>query len=389
MNAITNSGETALSFAHWVRDVLTLMRTGPSGRIALFESSVPEPSDLLAELISDTFRDGMPDTYKSVFMRSHPDLVSRLSSRYEVPEESVLCTTGATSTLSLLYAALLQAGDHILVEAPGFDIFTNLAKPFGVDVDFCQRQAPGFTLSVDEVLAALKPETRLVVLTNLHNPSGACTSEAVLAELASALERQGVILVLDEVYRDYKEDLGAGLDPDLHPNLIRIGSFTKMFGLSSIRCGWMFTGPRLMQGLRDFSEKTDFSVSRVSHGIAAEVLAKAEVFDGWRTRHMAQARPVAERHFAAMQADGLISMRVPLNGCTCFPQVVGVKDTLALSRWLLETCGLVVVPGECFAAPGHLRIGYGLAPDRLEEGLGRLADGLRAYRKDKLTSQPL
>lgn len=380
MDASNGSDENVLSFAHWVRDMLTLMRSGAPGMVPLFESSVPEPVDMLGDVIRNAFRDGFPDSYKSVFMRNNPDVSEHLAARYGVPEESILCTTGATTAVSMIYTALLSPGDHILVEAPGFDIFANMARDVGVEADFFRREAPGFGISVDGVLEALRPDTRMVVLTNLHNPSGAYVSDETLAALARALEERGVLMLLDEVYRDYLGSAGPGLDPRQHENVLRVSSLTKIFGLSTLRCGWIIAGQRILRRMRDYSERADFNVSRLSHCVAAEVLARAEMFDAWRNDMMATARPIAAAALEDMAGQGLIQTGVPLLGCTCFPQLTGVEDTRGLSQWLSAKHGVVVVPGECFGAPGYLRIGYGLPPARLTEGLSRLSRGLAEYR---------
>ncbi|MFN3607752.1 MAG: pyridoxal phosphate-dependent aminotransferase [Hyphomonas sp.] len=360
--------------------MLTFMRSGAPGTIPLFESSVPEPVDMLGDIIRTSFREGFPDTYKSVFMRNNPDVGELLAARYRVPEESILCTTGATSAVSMVYTALLSPGDRILVEAPGFDIFANMARDVGIEADFFRREAPGFGISVEGVLAALHADTRMVVLTNLHNPSGAYVSEETLGTLARALAERGVLLMLDEVYRDYFADAGPGLHPAEYDNVLRLSSLTKIFGLSTLRCGWIIAGRRLLRRLRDYSERADFNVSRLSHCVSAEVLAKADMFDRWRDDMMSVSRPIAAAALSEMVSDGLMQPGTLLQGCTCFPQLVGVEDTRSLSQWLSANHGVVVVPGECFGAPGYLRIGYGLPPERLGEGLGRLARGLAEYR---------
>jgi len=380
VDAYDHPDKPILSFAHWVRDMLALMRSSAPGMIALFESSVPEPTEMLGDIIRETFREGYPQTYQSVFMRNNPDLGEHLAARYGVAQQSILCTTGATTAISLIYGALLSPGDRILVEAPGFDIFTNMARDVGVLVDFYRREAPEFGISVDSVLEALRPDTRLVVLTNLHNPSGAYVSDVVLAALAEALAARGVLLILDEVYRDYHGSAGLGLDPGKHDNVMRISSLTKIFGLSTLRCGWIIAGRQVLGRLRDYSDRTDFSVSKLSHSLAAEVLARAGAFDQWRNDQMSAARPVIEAALEEMAGAGLVEGGALLSGCTCFPRLIGVDDTRSLSQWLSAKHGVVVVPGECFGTPGYLRIGYALAPDRLGAGLSRLSQGLAEFR---------
>lgn len=370
-----------ISFAHWVCDAIKLMRSGAPGKVGLFESSVPEPSTLLAETTSRAFRSGPPVSFTSVFMRSHPDVVLHLSNRYNVRSGNIRCTTGATTSVSLIYRALLSSNDTVLVEQPGFDIFANCARDAGLNASYFLREAPHFGVTIDQVLKALTPSTRMVVLSNLHNPSGVCLPNDVLADLADALRARNVFLLIDEVYRDYGGVQLQGLDVDEHANVIRIGSLTKTFGLNALRCGWMFASGDVQNRLSDYADRVDFSISKLAHCVAAEVLASGEAYDTWRDEIMDASLPVAENGLRNMVDKGLLEMQLPLSGCTCFPRVVGVKNTRALSRWLIARHGVVVVPGECFGMAGHIRIGFALDADLLGKGLDRLADGLLEYRE--------
>ncbi|MCK5745921.1 MAG: aminotransferase class I/II-fold pyridoxal phosphate-dependent enzyme, partial [Oricola sp.] len=93
------------------------------------------------------------------------------------------------------------------------------------------------------------------------------------------------------------------------------------------------------------------------------------------------ARPVAERLFSQMKADGLIEFTMPDHGCICFPRPIGIEDTQHFSEWLIANYSLYIVPGECFNAPGHFRVGFALPPEKLGQGLERLAEGLVQYAK--------
>tara|TARA_R110002051_G_scaffold144754_3_gene217738 strand:+ start:2485 stop:3699 length:1215 start_codon:yes stop_codon:yes gene_type:complete len=367
------------SYAHWVRDAIALMRSGAPGQISLFESSVPEPTTMLAETTLRAFRSGPPSSFTSVFMRSHPDIVSHLARRYNVRAGNIRCTTGATTAVSLALGALLSAGDTVLIEQPGFDIFANCARDADLEFGYFRREAPCFEIIISEVLKALTPATRMVVLSNLHNPSGVLVESDVLAALAEALNDRNVLLLIDEVYQDYAGIGAAGLDIERHPNVIRIGSLTKTFGLSALRCGWIFASGDVMSRLKAHCDRVDFGVSKLSHCVAAEVLAIAYQYDTWRSSVMEASLPVTEKALQGMVDRGLLELELPLTGCTCFPKVVGVTDTRALSRWLIARHGVVVVPGECFGMAGHIRIGFALDADKLTNGLERLAAGLQEY----------
>ena len=85
---------------------------------------------------------------------------------------------------------------------------------------------------------------------------------------------------------------------------------------------------------------------------------------------------------------GLVTGRLPEYGCIFFPRLVGIADTLDFAGWLADTNGVIVAPGDFFGAPGHVRIGFAHAPEVLEYGLTRFAEGLREYAARKVKGAP-
>jgi aspartate/methionine/tyrosine aminotransferase len=368
-------------FANWVKAALGEMRESQGVKTSLFNSSVTEPTALLSTLISNSFMNGPPESYQSNFLRNHPGLEAGLSRRYDVSTQHILCTTGATSAISFVGSALCAPQSHVVIERPGFDIFKMITDQLGLKASFFSRKAPAFEIRTDDVLAELTPDTRMIIVTDLHNPSGIATRTETLEELAGALEKRNVMLLIDEVYRDYAEDFTGGVNICAHPNVIRIGSMTKNFGLNVLRCGWIFTGDRLMPRLRRQFERVDFTTSKLSHTIASEVLSQSEAFDGWRRTVMTRARPVISNALQSMETAGLIEPGSCINGGICFPKLIGIQDTRHLTRWLSDTHNILPVPGECFGEAGYIRIGFAIDAPLLAEAMDRLAKGISEYRQ--------
>lgn len=368
------------SYAQWVRRAIAMSRARGGETVSLFESSVPEPRELLRQAVLETVEPAFSDYYVSAFGDGNPFVRAMLADRYGVTREQVLCTTGATGALSLIYRAFLKPGDHVLVETPGFDLFIGLAQAQGVAVDGFPRQGDRFAIDVADLEARLKPQTRLVVLSDLHNPSGMQLDEATLRALAELAERRGFVLVVDEVYADYAEgERRRGAAAALSPAVISISSLTKIYGLGVLRCGWIVGAPDLVARLRAFNGQVEFGVSTLSHAVAAQVLTAADRF-GTATRDVvARCRPRFEAWFDRMKAEGLMAGALPEDGCICFPSLPGIDDTRAFSEWLIGKAGVIVAPGEYFGAPGHIRIGFCQRDDHLEAGLSGLENGLRAF----------
>ncbi|WP_328799462.1 pyridoxal phosphate-dependent aminotransferase [Sandaracinobacteroides hominis] len=369
------------SYSQWVREVIRSVKRDRNLLVALFESSVPEPVELLRELVSGAFSQGVSSRYVSAFADGNPFVLAALSQRLGVPEDHLLCTTGATGALSLIYRSLLVPGHRILVETPSFDLFHTIAASLDHGVDHFERRGPGFAIDPEDIRRALTPATRIILLSNLHNPSGAALDRETLAAIGTVAEAHGAVVIVDEVYADYAGADFVAATTDISPNFIRIGSLTKGWGLSTLRCGWIVAEPGLLAQMRALNQEVEFGVSKLAHAMAALVLEDAPRFDGWRDGIMRDARPIMEAYHAHWLAEGLVTGELPTHGCTTFARLTGIRHSEHFSEWLADRCGVVVAPGEYFGAPGHLRIGFAAPRAELDYGLQALTDGLKRYRE--------
>lgn len=367
-------------YARWVRGAVAMARTRDGQAFSLFDSSVPEPRELLRRTVNATVDPEFSRFYVSAFGDGNPFVRDMLADRYAVERDQVLCTTGATGGLSLIYRAFLKPGDHILVETPGFDLFSHLAEACHADVERFQRSGDTFAIDVTEVERKLRPDTRLVVISDLHNPSGMATPEETLRALAALAEARGFLLVVDEVYADYVPE-GRRRSPaaSFSPAVISISSLTKIYGLGVLRCGWIVGASDIVKFLSALNGRIEFGVSTMSHAIAAHVLADPSPFEDHSRRYVARCRPLFEDWFDSMVAEGLLAGALPQDGCICFPSLPGVADTRAFTEWLIARSGVIVAPGEYFGAPGHVRIGFCQEDDKLDAGLRGFEEGLRTY----------
>lgn len=376
------------SYSHWVRKVIRAVRSERNLLVSLFDSSVPEPFDLLRRLMVEGFSEPITSRYTSAFDSGNPYVVEQLARRYAVPAEQILCTTGATGALSLIYRALMAPGDRVLVENPGFDLFHKIAEAHGFGVDRFERRGENFSIDPDEIAARIGPKTRLIILSDLHNPSGMALDRETLVAIGRIAETRGVTVIVDEVYGDYVD---AALRPppaaSLSPALVSISSLTKSHGLSTLRCGWIVAEPGKMRTIRTLAEEIDFGVSNLAHAVAALVLEQPKMFDGYRMRMLARARPIIESYHGYWLDEGLIEGALPAFGCIAFPRLVGIDDTVAFSEWLADRCGVIVAPGEYFGAAGHIRIGFARAPADIDYGLQALTDGLIRHRDQRASAK--
>lgn len=369
----------APSYADWVRGAMRVKRARPDVSL-LFESTIAEPTQLLVDKVREAFSQDLTSRYVSVFADGNRFAIDAVAERYGLDPEQIIATTGCTGAMALALKALVSPGDHVLVEQPGFDLLTRLATEAGATVGAVVRNGPNYSLDFDHLRTQLTDRTRAVIITNLHNPSGAWMDPVEVAAAARIVDEVGAVLIVDEIYADFAAAEAAPPAARLGPNIISVSSLTKVFGLFALKFGWLAADPALIARLRLAAPDGDMGVSKLSHAVAAHVLESPAPFEAHWQSVLAATRPVVARHLAALFDDGLLAGGLPRYGCMVFPRVIGVDDTRALARRLLEDFDVLVAPGEFFDAPGHIRIGFGADPVAIDKGMLRLRAALAALR---------
>ena len=175
-------------------------------------------------------------------------LQERLARKAGVDPDRVVHATGTSMANLLVLAAAAEPGDVVLIEEPTYSLLVDAARWLRLDVRrFPRRAEEGFRLDPREVERALVPRTRLVVLTNLHNPSSAFVPPEDLRAVGDAARSVGARVLVDEVYLETLAVLGrpSGSAAHLGPEFVVTSSLTKAYGLSGLRCGWAVADPDL------------------------------------------------------------------------------------------------------------------------------------------------
>jgi aspartate/methionine/tyrosine aminotransferase len=290
--------------------------------------------------------------------------------------DDVIVTAGAAAALFMVSTALLEEGDHALVEMPNYA--TNLETPRRIaEVEPIElRFEDGWELDVERLADRLRPETKLVSLTYPHNPTGAMidapTLERVI-ELVDAHPRAR--LLVDETYRDLAEE-PLPLAAALSPRAISVSSMSKTYGLPGLRIGWVVcSDPELSETLLAAKEQILICGAAVDEEMAARVL-------GERERLLAPIRARIDEHlrivrewFASQDVFEWVEPQAGVVGLPRFREPSGV-DLDRFYRDLLEQHGTYVGPGHWFDQPrSSFRLGFGWPEtDDLRRGL----DGLLA-----------
>jgi len=305
-------------------------------------------------------------------------LLQTIAARYRVPGECVVTAPGTSFANYLALAAATEPGDEVLIEHPTYDPLLRLADYLGLTVKrFHRRAEHDFAIDLENVERSITPRTRVIVLCNLHNPSGAFTPDSILKKIASLARTVGALVMVDEVYREMLFETAPQsaflIDPD---RFIITSSLTKAYGLSGLRCGWVLAPAELAQHMwqiHDIHAGTNVypaewlsvvAFSRLNH-IAAR--AKAMLDENRRIL----------REFLGRRDD--LEYFWPDYGTVVFPRLKfgNVDDFCELLRTEFDAS---IVPGRFFEYPDRFRIGVGIEPQFVRESLPQLERSLERYR---------
>ena len=304
---------------------------------------------------------------------SHPryePLRQRIAARYDVAVDQVVSADGTSMANFLAMAALISPGDEVLIEYPTYEPLLGVAGFLGANVKrFERRPADRFRLDPGILRAAMSGRTRLIVLTNLHNPSGALADEAELRAIAALGSR----VLIDEVYLD-----AAGRRSAVHlgPEFVITNSLTKVYGLSGLRCGWILAEPELAERMWRLNDLFGVNQAHPAERLACIAFDQLETVLGDTPRILDGNRRLFS-DFLAARSD--LDCAPAEHGLTAFPRWAG-GDTQRLDDHLRERHDASVVPGKWFEMPDHFRVGFGYPTDLFAEGLNRLGAALDDLR---------
>jgi aspartate/methionine/tyrosine aminotransferase len=298
-------------------------------------------------------------------------LIQSIATRYRVDREAVVTAAGTTFANHLAMAALIEPGDEILFEHPAYEPMLAAAQYLGANVKrFARRFENRFRIDPEEL--EVSSETRLIVLTNLHNPSGVLIDEAALKQIGAIARSVGARVLVDEVYMETLFEDSPRTAFHLGNEFVITSSLTKAFGLSGLRCGWIFAEPELAKRMWLLNDL--FASTPVHSGERLSVVAMRQLTEiGGRAQELLDRNRKLLNEFLDTRED--LEVVRPEFGTVMFPRLrSGSSEDLC--QLLREKYDTSVVPGKFFEMPAHFRVGIAGDTGVLEEGLERLGDAL-------------
>lgn len=315
-----------------------------------------------------------------------PALRAEIARSYDtIAPQDVLCLAGAGEGLYAVARVLLAPGDHVIVPTPNYQSAETVPLSVCAVTGVPLRRAHGgagaeWRLDIDEVKAALRPETRLLSLNFPHNPTGMLMPRDDLEALIALCRARGIHILSDEVYR------GVELNPadrmpqiaDLYERGISLNVMSKAYGLPGLRVGWIATrDAALLQRVERYKHYLSICNAAASEHLALIALQAGAAILARNRALLLENVVLLEALFADFP--GLVEWQRPQGGCVAYPRYIGPGDGETFCRRLIEESGVLLLPASVYASElgetpaGHFRIGLGR--DKV------VKDGLAAMRR--------
>ena len=300
-------------------------------------------------------------------------LQQAMAEKCGVSVDAVVAATGTSMANFMAMAAIIEPGDEVIIERPAYDPLVSAAGFLGAVVKrFDRRFEDGFRIDPREVEKQLSKRTKLIVFTNLHNPTSVFTDTQTLRQIGDIAREAGARVLIDEVYLEALFDKSPGSAFHLGSEFVTTCSLTKAYGLSGLRCGWILAEPELAKKIWRVN---DLFGNIPAH--SAERLSVVALDNLQKITDRAQAlldfnRPLLE---AFLDSRNDLETIRPGVGTVVAPRLKSGKIE-ALCSLLLEKYETSIVPGRFFEMPDHFRIGISCDSENLKNGLERLAQAL-------------
>jgi aspartate/methionine/tyrosine aminotransferase len=319
--------------------------------------------------------DDMPLTGNNHY--GYGPLLERIATRYRVSPSQVVTATGCSMANFLALAALVEPGDEVLIERPTYEPLLLAAKHLGASVvRFDRSPERSFAVDPDEVTAHLSSRTRVIVVSNLHNPTSQPVTTDALQRIGAAAEAVGARVLVDEVYLDTVFESAPASCVQIGSPFISTNSLTKAYGLSALRCGWVIADEALSRRIWRVNDLYENVRPFAPDWLAVQAFDRLPVLAERSQALLARNRQVFAA-WAATRPD--LECGVPSWGTTVCARPTAV-DAARLCDELRTQYDVTVVPGHFFELPDHVRIALCTDSAVLREGLARLGRCLDSHR---------
>jgi aspartate/methionine/tyrosine aminotransferase len=311
-------------------------------------------------------------------------LLEHLARHTGAPEQCIVTTAGTSMANHLAMAAVLNPGDEVVIEQPTYALLVDVANYLRAKVKrFTREFDDAFAVDAARIAETITKKTRLIVLSNLHNPSGALVATETLQAIAEIARGVGAHVLVDEVYLEmlfhdhapFCFPIGQKLAGGRDNPFIVTSSLTKAYGLSGLRCGWILASPALAKRIWLLNDLFAASPAHTAERMSVMALDHLEIFQNRASRLLQINRALLDTFLDSRQ--DLECFR-PAVGTVVFPRLT-CKEPERFFKLLRKKYETTVVPGRFFEMSQHFRLGIGVETRELSAGLDCLRAALDEF----------
>lgn len=307
-----------------------------------------------------------------------PKLVKGVQSLYKtIKPEQITITHGAIGANALTMFALIEPGDHVISVLPTYQQHYSIPEAYGADVQILKlKPENNFLPDLEELKSYVNDKTKLICINNPNNPTGALMDETFLKQIVEIARSVDAYIICDEVYRGLNHE-GSGFTTsiaDLYEKGISSGSISKTFSLAGLRIGWLVGSEEFIELVNRRRDYTTISCGRIDDYLAGIAL---EHKDKIIERNHKIVRDNIKIVDEWVNKEPLITYVKPKAGTTAFLQYDIDMPSETFCVKLLESKGVMMVPGTALDMEGFLRLGYAYSPSALKIGLEKVSEFLK------------
>lgn len=294
--------------------------------------------------------------------------------RYD-PATEIIITVGGSEALYLSATAILEPGDEVIIPTPCFVSYqAEVYLAGGVPVEVPCREENNFEILPEDVIAAITPRTKAILLGFPSNPTGAVASRETLIKIGEIAKEHDLVVISDEIY-DRLVYGGSHVCfpalPDMQPRTILLGGFSKDYAMTGWRIGYAAAPAEIIQGMVRIHQYTIMSAPTTAQTAALEGLLRGETYVQDMVAEYDRRRKLI---VGGLNDLGLHTFE-PRGAFYAFPNItVSGMDDETFAERLLKEEKVAVIPGSSFGkgGEGFVRCSYATAYEKIEEALFRM-----------------
>ncbi len=328
--------------------------------------------------VTDFFEDLGKTKMNYGHIEGSPDFKEQVAALYQnVDVDNILQTNGATGANFLALYALIEPGDHVISVLPTYQQLVDIPRSFGAKVDTVYlSQDSNWELPLTELMALIRPNTKMICLNSANNPTGTLINKTDLQKLVDFVRPFGTYILVDEVYAPFDDADNFVAIADIYDRGISTNSLSKSFSVPGIRIGWTATNKELSDLFRKYRDYTLICCGIIDDALAVHILKNKDKIKERNQKIVADNLKILEEWVAQEKRVNLVS---PKMVSTSFIQLDIPISSKEFCLQLLEEEGVLLVPGEAYDMEGFARLGYCAQEPVLREGLKRISRLLASY----------